>query len=342
MTFDALRRRWGSFARSPLLPAAVIAVIAAAAAALFAGSYSYAMANPAPRDIPVAVTGTPTSYAAQQAFLNDLQHATGTSLHLHQYDTYAQAREAVDQQREFAILQLHSGAAEFDVSSASGATVAEVLARVSPQVGQSIGHTVTVRDINPLQPGDPRGLAIFYITLATVIVGFVSAIQLSVHAGALRLGQLMAVTAAYAALGGLAIIAVIDWGLGTLQLPVAESWLILSLTLFTSGAIFQMFNSLVGRWALAPTWILLVILGSPTSGGAVAWPLLPTPFRVIGQWLPTGAAVNAQHTAIYFSQNQYVFPFLVLLAWAVVSWTVVALRRRAAPASAPASARASA
>jgi hypothetical protein len=93
-----------------------------------------------------------------------------------------------------------------------------------------------------------------------------------------------------------------------------------------------MFNSLVGRWALAPTWILLVILGSPTSGGAVAWPLFPTPLRMIGQWLPTSAVVNAQHTAIYFSQDQYVFPFLVLLAWAVVSWTVVALRRRAAPA----------
>jgi hypothetical protein len=205
MTFDALRRRWGSFARSPLLPAAVIVVIAAVAAALFAGSYSYAMANPAPRDIPVAVTGTPTSYAAQQAFLAGMQHATGASLHLHQYDTYAQAREAVDQQREFAIMQLHSGAAELDVSSASGAAVAEVLAQVAPQVGQSIGHTVSVRDINPLHPGDPRGLAIFYITLATVIVGFVGAIQLSVHARALRLGQLIAVTAAYAALGGLAM-----------------------------------------------------------------------------------------------------------------------------------------
>jgi hypothetical protein len=59
------------------------------------------------------------------------------------------------------------------------------------------------------------------------------------------------------------------------------------------------------RPGLAPTWILLVILGSPTSGGAVAWP-------------------------------QYVFPFLVLLAWAVVSCTVVALRRRAAPAPASA------
>ena len=93
-----------------------------------------------------------------------------------QYDTYAQAREAVDQQREFAISQLHSGAAELDLSSASGATVAEVL-------------------------------------------GFVSAIQLSVHARALRLVQLMAVTASYAALGGLAIIAVIDWGLARCNSP---------------------------------------------------------------------------------------------------------------------------
>lgn len=41
---------------------------------------------------------------------------------------------------------------------------------------------VKVTDVKPLQRGDPRGLALFYISLAAVIIGFVGAIQLSVHA----------------------------------------------------------------------------------------------------------------------------------------------------------------
>ncbi|MCO6723035.1 ABC transporter permease, partial [Streptomyces sp. Vc714c-19] len=67
----------------------------------------------------------------------------------------------------------------------SGASVAQVLADTAPAVGKKTGVEVTVRDINPLQEGDPRGLAIFYISLAAVIIGFVGAIQLSVHARSL-------------------------------------------------------------------------------------------------------------------------------------------------------------
>ena len=331
MIVDSARERWETFTRSPFLPGTVIIFVAALAAGLFAGAYTYAMADPTPHDIPIAVTGAPTSEATHVAFVEGMDRATGASLRLQQYDSYAQAREAVAEQQVFAILQLQPDGPELDVSSASGATVAQLLAQVTPAVSASVGAHLTVRDINPLQPGDPHGLAIFYITLASVVVGFVGAIQLSVHAP-LGTGQLLAFTAGYALLGGLAIIAVVDWVLGTLRLPLAESWLILSLTMFTCGAVFHMFNSLIGRWALAPTWVLLVMLGNASSGGAVAWPLLPSVFAAVGQWLPPGAAVNAQHTAIYFSRNQHAFPFVVLVVWAAMCCAVFVFRRRRAQA----------
>ena len=47
-----------------------------------------------------------------------------------------QAREAVDQQREFAILQLPAGSPELDVSSASGSSVAQLLTQVAPLVAR--------------------------------------------------------------------------------------------------------------------------------------------------------------------------------------------------------------
>jgi hypothetical protein len=331
MAFDNFRKRWMTFVRSPFLPGTVVVLVATVAAGLFAGSYTYATANPMPRDIPTAVTGVPGTLAAQSAFVAGLEQVIGASLRLHHYDSYDQAREAVDQQREFAILQLHTDGADVHVSGASGASVAQLLEQVAPEVGRSLGVAVTVRDINPLQPGDPRGLAIFYIMLSSVVVGFVAAIQLGVHAKSLGTGQMLAFTAGYAVLGGLAIIAAVEWGLKALRLPFAESWLILSLTLFACGAVFHMFSSLFGRWAIAPTWLLLVMLGNPSSGGAVSWPLLPTPLSTVGRWLPPGAAVNALHTAIYFGRYQYAFPFLVLLVWAAAACAVFAFRRSRFP-----------
>ncbi|MFV0137506.1 ABC transporter permease [Streptomyces sp. HMX87] len=309
-------------------------MILAAAAGLFAWSYTYSMADPTPRSIPTAVVGS-YDEARGRAYLAGLEKALNASVKVHPYDSAAAARRAVEEQDVFAIFELREDGrrAVLDLSSASGASVAQVLAEAAPEVGRQTGVAVTVRDINPLQEGDPRGLAIFYISLAAVIIGFVGAIQLSVHARALTPPERIAFTAAYALLGGFAIAAAVDWLLGALVLPFVESWLILALTMFASGMVFTMFNTLVGRWAMLPTWGLMVLLGNPSSGGAVSWALLPSPLGEIGRWLPPGASVNAQHTAVYFPDHQHAFPFLVLAGWALLSCTVFWIWRHRHPGS---------
>jgi hypothetical protein len=314
--------RWEDFKKSPFLPATVLVFIIAAAAGLFAGSYTYTMANPTPHRIPTAVVGAANATHGG-AFLAGMEKALNASLEVHPYDSVAAAVEGVNQQKVFAILDVRRGdRVALEVSGASGASVAQVLAETAPQVGAGLGVPVTVTDIKPLQKGDPRGLAIFYISLAAVIIGFVGAIQLSVQARDLNPLERIAYTVVYAMLGGFVIAAVVDWWLGALDLPFAESWAILALTMFTSGMVFTMFNTLFGRWAMIPTWGLMVLLGNPSSGGAVSWPLLPSVLGRIGRWLPPGGSVNAQHTAVYFGGYQHVFPFLVLTAWALLSTTI--------------------
>jgi hypothetical protein len=314
---------WQRFRNSPFWPACVLVVILAAAAGLFAGSYTYAMANPTPRNLPTAVVGE-YDQARGRAFLDALGKSLGSSVRAHTYPSRAAALNAVENQTVFAVFELRDRGQDvvLDVSSASGASVAELLEQAAPQVGAQVGVRVTVHDVNPLQTGDPRGLAIFYISLAAVIIGFVGAIQLSVHARSLTPLERIAFTLAYAMLGAFAIAATVDWLLGALDLPFAESWSILALTMFASGMTFTMFNTLVGRWAMLPTWGVMVLLGNPSSGGAVSWPLLPSALGVIGRWLPPGASVNAQHTAVYFAGHQHAFPFLVLAGWALVSCAV--------------------
>ncbi|MEV4443344.1 ABC transporter permease [Streptomyces sp. NPDC049577] len=317
-----VRAWWEWFRHSPFLPAVVIVLIASAMAGLFAGSYTYAMANPTPHRIPVAVARAASSEARRDAFVRGMEQALGTPLELHRYATYADARRAVEEQQVYAILWQRGDGAALDVSAASGATVAQLLTETAPRAGAAAGVPVSVTDVNPLQKGDPRGLAIFYITLSAVILGFIGAIQLNVNAGALTPGERIGFITAYSLLGGFTISAVVDWGLGALRLPFPESWLILALTMFTSAMVFTCFNTLFGRWAMLPTWGLMVLLGNPSSGGAVSWPLLPSPLGVIGRWLPPGASVNAQHTAVYFGGYQHPFPFVVLAVWAAVSATV--------------------
>ncbi|QKW37070.1 ABC transporter permease [Actinomadura sp. NAK00032] len=307
----SIRDRWADFRASPYLPAAVLLLILTVAAGLFAGSYCYAMANPAPRHIPVAVVGQGQS----TAFLQTLDGHLDASLAVQKYPSYSEAAAAIEEQRAFAIIVLNGPQAALDTAAASGASVARILTQAAPAAGQAAGVPVTVRDIKPLQPTDPQGLAIFYISLAAVIIGFVGAIQFNVHAAALTPAARIAFTAAYAALGGLAICTVVDHGLGVLHLPFRESWSISALTMLTSGMVFTMFNALIGRWAMIPTWGLMVLIGNPSSGGAVSWPLLPSPLGTIGRWLPPGASVDAQHTAIYFHDHQRAQPFITLAAW---------------------------
>ncbi|MFF5262112.1 ABC transporter permease [Actinomadura viridis] len=326
-----LAERWAAFQRSPFLPAIVLTGILASAAGLFAGSYTYSMANPTPHAIPIAVVESGQA-TRNGAFLGAMEKALNASVRVHPYPEPAQAARALDEQLVFAVLLFSGpGTATLDVSGASGASVAQLLEQTAPKVGGETGVAVVVRDVRPLQPGDPRGLAVFYVSLAAVIIGFVGAIQLSVHARALRALERILFTVAYSLLGGFAIAAVVDWLLGTLDLPFIESWLILALTMFTSGMVFTMFNTLIGRWAMLPTWGLMVIVGNPSSGGAVSWALLPSPLAAVGRWLPPGASVNAQHTAIYFPHHQHVFPFAVLAAWALVSCGIFWIWRRRYP-----------
>jgi len=299
----------------------VLLFIVAAAAGFFAGSYTYAMANPTPHRIPTAVVSRPES-ARGEEFVAAMDRALDASLVVHVYPDRSRAQQALERQEVFAIMRERGHGIRLEVAGASGATVAQLLTESALKVGAATGLPVTVQDVKPLQKGDPHGLALFYISLAAVIVGFVGAIQLSVHAKALVPLERIAFTVAYSLLGGFAIAAVVDWLLGALDLPFVHSWLILAFTMFTSGMVFTMFNTLIGRWAMLPTWCLMVLLGNPSSGGAVSWPLLPSVLGHIGRWLPPGASVNAQHTAVYYPGHQFLFPYLVLGGWALVSCTV--------------------
>lgn len=204
------------------------------------------------------------------------------------------------------------------------------MARVLERV-DTVDPSIRIEDAHPLAPHDPSGLDIFYLMLVTTIVGFITVFQVRGQAGDLEERGHLSFVICLALIGSLVITAVDGPLLDRPAAPFPEEWAILAAHLLAVACFASLMNRLIGRWAILPTWLFFVVLGNASSGGAVAPPLLPQPFRFVSRWLPSGATVTSLRDAIYFRHYQHALPLLVLAAWAVGlfgSWLFVAQRRQ--------------
>jgi hypothetical protein len=288
----------------------LIAVLAIVMGSLFVTSYTLALGDPVPHRIDAALVGDP---AQQAATVDAVQKVADDSLVFHRYASVPAARHAIDEQDVYAALDLTASRPTLYVASAAGASVARVLERIS-----AAEAAVRVVDTHPLKPTDPNGVNIFYLMLVTTIIGFFTVFQVRANAGGLSLRRWTAFVVALAVAAPVAL-TVVDGALThKLEVPLWESWGILTLDLLGVASFTSLMAVLIGRWAVLPTWLFFVVLGNSSSGGAVAPPLLPRPFAFVSQWLPSGATVTALREAVYFPADQHARPILVLATWATV------------------------
>ncbi|QJU52304.1 ABC transporter permease [Herbiconiux sp. KACC 21604] len=315
----------------PNKPALIVSLLVSLFAALFVTSYSLAMSDPQPHDVPIGVVSPGvTPEQLDQA----LESVTTTSFDVEPFATEAEAKNALEEQQIYAVLVTDATAgssttAQLFISSASGASIARIIEAEADQIGQKLGITVTVTDLNPLSPNDPSGLVLFYLALASTIIGFVGAIQTRVNAGGLTLAGELAWDAGRAALVGLVITLTTGPIFGFETFPFFPVWGVLSVAVFIAGAVYSFFRVVIGgKWALVPTWILFILISNPSSGGAVAPELLPPFYEFMGRWLPTGATVRALRDLTYFPEAPHAEPYLVLGAWLVLSTAGFVVARR--------------
>jgi hypothetical protein len=305
-------RRLRALTSPPYRNALVVVAIAIVMGSVFATAYSLALGRAAPHRIIMGLVGRP---AERPALILALDRATHGGLAFRPYRTAAAAEEAIDQQASYAALVLGPGPPRLLVSSASGFSVAEVLEKATQQITQTTSQHVDVVDLHPLPPTDPQGLVSFYMTLAASIVGFVTIFQLRANAPGLGLRAWLAAIAGLAVIGGLALALVADPLIGALRGPFPELWLAFAAEVAVAALFASTMLVVVGRWALIPTWLLFIVLGNTSSGGAVAQALLPPVYAFIGRFLPPGAIVSIVRTAVYFRHHQHLEPFVVQAAW---------------------------
>lgn len=303
--------------------AATVIAIAIVLASSFAAAYTVALGRPSPRNLPVGVVG---STALTAPFVNAL-HRNENEFDVHQYATRDEAVAAINQQRITAAIDATATPPELLLSSASDPSGARALIQLDQtQPGQFI---LPIVDLHPLPPSDPAGLATFYLVIAATILGFITMFQLRANIKTLSLRRWLVCLVVLAVVGGAALAVVTGPVLGALSTPFPQLWLLTSVQI----AVAALFNSamlvLIHRWAIIPTWLVFILLGNTSSGGAVSATLLPQPFAFFNHALPSGATVSAIHAATYFPDNQRLLPFVVLGVWLVASLVVLIVASRA-------------
>jgi hypothetical protein len=311
---------------SPVARTAVIAALAMVIGSLFLASYTLALGDPVPRRIDTAVVGNAGSH---QAVLDQIETLTDGGVVFHPYPTLAGATAAIERQQVYAALDLTRPAPRLYVASASGASVERVFLSVA-----AADPELRVVDTHPLPPSDPAGLDVFYLVITATILGFLTVLQVRLNSGGLSLRRWIVFVLSFGLTASLVLVLVAGPLLHRLALPIAASWGILALQMITVAAFVSTMAVLIGRWALVPTFLLFMVVGNPSSGGAVAPPLLPSLFGTVSQWLPSGVTVTALRDAIYFPTHQQARPIAVLVVWAAAclgAMVVVSHRRRTSP-----------
>jgi len=306
--------------------AAIVSALAIAIGSLFMAAYTLALGDPVPHRITTAIVG---DAGAHTDVVAEIEQVADGGVDFRAYPSVEAALGAMARQQVYAVLDATSSAPRLYVASASGASVARVFSNAA-----AADPRIRIVDTHPLPPSDPAGLDVFYLLIAATILGFLTVFQVRANAPGLPLRSWTVFLLSFALVASLALALLAGPLLHRLPLPVLESWGILALQVVTVAAFASTMAVLIGPWAIVPTYLLFIVLGNTSSGGAVAPPLLPGLFATLSQWLPSGVAVTALRNAVYFPSAQHVRPVVVLAVWAiamVAAMVVVSHRRRASP-----------
>jgi hypothetical protein len=273
----------------------------------------------APRDLPVVVAGPAPATAA---ISQQLATAMPGAFEVTTAADAAAADRALRDREAYAAFVVGPDGVSLHTASGASPTVATLLGQAAQQMGG--GRPVTVVDVVPGAPDDPRGAGFASGYLPLVLASMIGGILLAVAISGWRerligLGTFAVVAGLVGAgvLHGLDLITGSYWAaagaIGLLALAVSATVVGLSAVLGAPG---------IGLGVLA-----VFLFGNPISGVAAAPELLPQPWGTIGQLLPPGAGATLLRSEAFFGGAGSAAPLWTLVAWAAVGLLLVAIGR---------------
>lgn len=277
-------------------------------------AFAWPSARLAPRDLPLGIVGT--GPAAQHA-VAALTDGDPGAFDFHSYADDAAARRAIRDRDVYGVLEITDGAVSVLEASAASPVVAQLVSTAAEQLGTRSGARVSVVDLVPTAPGDPRGAVLSSALLPLIVCGLAVAAGLGMVARTSGWQHLVALIG-LSALAGLGAYLIAQSLLGALPHQHVATWAALSLTVLAVSGSAAGLLAVLGPAGLGVSALLMIFLGNPFSGATSAPELLPHPVDDIGQWLPPGAAASLLRSTAYFDGNGATAHVIVLGVWAVL------------------------
>jgi len=226
--------------------------------------------------------------------------------------TEAQAVDLLQTRNADAIINL-------DTRQLQTAQAASPLTAIAlPQALASLHLRTT--DIDPLAPGDPTGLGLMFISLASVLGGIPAGVAFALllrprrPASLADAGGRVLLIAVFSGLQGLLIAAVTNGILGYGGAHMLTVWAfstLLSAAAMTATVAFIAAFGVVAGALLSALPILF--FGVPSAPMPSPWDWQPAVYRVLGPFDPFGAATNGNINGIYFPHASQAQNLWVLL-----------------------------
>lgn len=302
-------------AQSPSHVAEVARPVAAALVALFAFSAIFveAFRAPHPHRLGIGVVGSPSTASRMQRGLD--AQASG-AFHVRGYTDEAAGRNAVGHADVRAVFIPGASGDRLLVASAWGVPPAQLITESFRALAAQTKTPLAVRDVAPLPAHDRFGLSSVFAVVGTLIPSLAFGALLAFLARGVSSRLRWSAVVSYAVLAGLVVALNVDLLLGALTGAFAGVAFVAGLLALAVASTVHGLSRFAGPAGLATAVALLLLLGFPSSGGAVTQQLQPSFYGAISAWLPPGAALTAFRNVVYFHWAHTATPLLVLAAWA--------------------------
>lgn len=261
-----------------------------------------------PRHMEVAVIG---SASETDDLVTNLQDSSGNSFDVTRVASVDAAKTQIAEHDLRGAYDPEKGVVYY--AGANGRQVTGAVTSFFDKVAQQQDQKPTERDVVPLEDHDPSGTAALYLSLGTILGGFMTGIILSLMPTGskvrLALGVVMpAVFATGMIVYGWAIFGIFS---GVAIMP----WAMLFLLSLTACAVTSGLMLSLGPAAMPIAILLIPLLGMSSSGVAAPLDMIGGFYRGMHTWIFSAQGISGVRDALYFDDASLTVPVLVLLAW---------------------------
>jgi len=187
---------------------------------------------------------------------------------------------------------------------------------LNQKLAQLNAKTAKIVEVKAFPKADSKGTGLAAGALPIALGGWIGAVAIANMVKGKR--QKFAAVISFAVIGGLGLVAVIQYGIGTFDGNYFLTALGVMLGIAATGFFVLGILEVLGNPGLGIAAVLLILLGNPLSGLASAPEMLPTGWGALGQLLPPGATGTLLRNIAFFNGHAIAYPLTVLLAYVVV------------------------